>query len=69
MDTLSPAFREVVALVDVGGSDYAEAAESLGIPVGTVRSRLFRARRLLQDQLLEHARDLGFPSRTVQETR
>lgn len=53
-------FRLVVALVDVGGLDYAEAAEQLGIPIGTVRSRLFRARRTLQEQLLDHARDAGF---------
>lgn len=53
-------FRLVVALVDIEGLDYAEAAEQLGIPVGTVRSRLFRARRTLQDTLIEHARDAGF---------
>ncbi|MCU0623564.1 MAG: RNA polymerase sigma factor [Gemmatimonadaceae bacterium] len=53
-------FRLVVALVDVAGLDYAEAAEQLGIPIGTVRSRLFRARRTLQEQLLDHARDAGF---------
>jgi hypothetical protein len=33
---------------------------ALDIPIGTVRSRLFRARRLLQDALIEHARDAGF---------
>lgn len=53
-------FRLVVALVDVEGLDYAEAAEQLGIPVGTVRSRLFRARRTLQEKLIAHARDAGF---------
>lgn len=53
-------FRLVVALVDVAGLDYAEAAEQLGIPIGTVRSRLFRARRTLQERLLDHARDAGF---------
>lgn len=69
LDTLAPVFREVVALVDVGGSDYAEAAATLGVPVGTVRSRLFRARRLLQEQLFEHARDAGYRVRTDLETR
>jgi RNA polymerase sigma-70 factor (ECF subfamily) len=53
-------FRGAVVLVDVEGQSYDEAAEVLGIPVGTVRSRLFRARRLLQDLLFEHARDAGF---------
>ena len=69
METLSPPFREVVALVDMGDSDYAEAAATLGIPVGTVRSRLFRARRLLQEQLFEHARDAGFRVRSAPEIR
>jgi RNA polymerase sigma factor (sigma-70 family) len=42
--------RDVIALCVWSGLDYAEAAEALGIPVGTVRSRLSRARRKLQDR-------------------
>jgi RNA polymerase sigma-70 factor (ECF subfamily) len=42
--------RDVLALCVWSGLDYAEAAEALGVPVGTVRSRLSRARRKLQDQ-------------------
>lgn len=53
-------FRGAVVLVDVEGQSYDEAAEVLDVPVGTVRSRLFRARRLLQDLLFEYARDAGF---------
>jgi len=49
-----------VVLVDVEGQPYEEAAAVLGVPVGTVRSRLFRGRRLLQDLLYAHARDAGF---------
>jgi RNA polymerase sigma-70 factor (ECF subfamily) len=52
-------YREVVILVDVEDCTYAEAADALDVPVGTVRSRLFRARRLLQQTLIEHARDMG----------
>lgn len=52
-------FRSVVVLIDVEGMSYDEAASLLHIPVGTVRSRLFRARRLLQEQLFEYARDAG----------
>lgn len=52
-------YREVVILVDVEDYTYADAATALGVPVGTVRSRLFRARRLLQEALIEHARDIG----------
>jgi RNA polymerase sigma-70 factor (ECF subfamily) len=60
--TLAEHFRGVVVLVDVEGQSYEEAAAVLGIAVGTVRSRLFRARRLLQDLLFEYARDAGFAS-------
>lgn len=60
-------FRLVVALVDVEGLDYATAAEQLGIPVGTVRSRLFRARRTLQQALAAHGRDLGLVPAAARE--
>jgi RNA polymerase sigma-70 factor (ECF subfamily) len=40
------------------------AAQILGVPIGTVRSRLFRARRILQEKLLAHAQDAGFRSAT-----
>jgi len=66
MGTLTPPFREAVLLVDVEGRDYEEAAREAGVPVGTIRSRLYRGRRLLQEQLLGHARDLGF--RTAKES-
>jgi RNA polymerase sigma-70 factor, ECF subfamily len=56
---LLPEYAETVILVDVEDYSYADAATVLGVPVGTVRSRLFRARRLLQEALIEYARDLG----------
>ncbi len=59
IDALPDGFREVVELVEVQELSYPEAADVLDIPVGTVRSRLFRARRLLQSALIEHARDAG----------
>ncbi len=59
METLPEPFRDVAILVDWHEQDYATAADILGVPIGTVRSRLFRARRILQQRLLEHARDLG----------
>jgi RNA polymerase sigma-70 factor, ECF subfamily len=52
-------YREVVVLVDIESYAYADAAKALGIPIGTVRSRLFRARRLLQEVMIECARDMG----------
>jgi RNA polymerase sigma-70 factor, ECF subfamily len=52
-------YRSAAVLVDVEGESYESAAEILGVPVGTVRSRLFRARRLLQQSLYEYALDAG----------
>jgi RNA polymerase sigma-70 factor (ECF subfamily) len=59
---LPDVFREVTELVDLEDHTYASASAILGIPVGTVRSRLYRARRILQERLLAHARDLGLGS-------
>jgi RNA polymerase sigma-70 factor (ECF subfamily) len=59
LGTLPDAFRSAVVLVDVEGQSYDEAATVLGVPIGTVRSRLFRGRRLLQQQLLTYAKDSG----------
>jgi len=56
---LPDVFRTAVVLVDVEGESYDAAAEILGVPVGTVRSRLFRGRRLLQESLIAYARDAG----------
>ncbi len=56
---LPEAFREAVILVDLQDQSYETAANVLGVPVGTVRSRLFRGRRLLQEALLTYARDAG----------
>lgn len=62
IEALPSVFREVVQLIDVEDLTYEETASSLGIPVGTVRSRLYRARRQLQERLIEFARDAGFGS-------
>ena len=48
---LSDDFREVVELVDLDGLAYQEAANVLDVPVGTVMSRLHRARRRIRDHL------------------
>jgi RNA polymerase sigma-70 factor (ECF subfamily) len=59
LDALPEAFKSVVVLVDLEDQPYEAAAEVLGVPVGTVRSRLFRGRKLLQQSLAQHARDVG----------
>ena len=46
-------------LSDMEGMSYGEIAEALEIPVGTVKSRLFRARRLLQSSLYAYAVETG----------
>lgn len=51
LDELPVDFRVVVALVDIQGMDYAEAAAVIGAPLGTVKSRLARARLRLRDCL------------------
>jgi RNA polymerase sigma-70 factor (ECF subfamily) len=48
-------FRDVVVLVDIGEFSYADAAQILDIPIGTVMSRLHRGRRLLKQKLAEGA--------------
>lgn len=64
IEQLDPVFREVVVLSDVEGFSYEEIAQSIGIPLGTVRSRLFRARRHLQESLMDYAIDAGFARAT-----
>ena len=62
IEALPEPFRIVVALADVQGFSYGEIAESLAVPIGTVRSRLARGRALLQRALWEHACDSGLRS-------
>jgi RNA polymerase sigma-70 factor (ECF subfamily) len=51
LDELPPEFRTVVALVDMEGLSYEEVAKILNCPIGTVRSRLHRARTILREKL------------------
>lgn len=53
-------FRTVILLCDVEGFTYEEIAKILDVPIGTVRSRLHRARNLLKDKLKAYAEKLGF---------
>lgn len=59
---LPEVFRAAVVLVDLEDFSYAEAAQVMQVPVGTLRSRLFRGRRLLQEALLSFAVDAGLVS-------
>ena len=62
-------YRVVVVLADVEGLTYGEIAEALDVPVGTVRSRLNRARSALQRTLWTVARDHGLQMSRVAGTR
>ena len=53
-------FRTVLILSDIEGLTYEEIADFADIPLGTVRSRLHRARKVLRARLLEYARDRGY---------
>src|SRR5689334_2871670 len=53
LDALPPAFREAVWLRDVEDLPYADIAQVLAVPIGTVMSRISRGRRLLQQALLD----------------
>lgn len=59
IEALSDDFREVVLLSDLEGLPYAEVAATLSIPIGTVKSRLFRARRILKGRLRRYAVESG----------
>src|SRR6184192_2278366 len=60
IDNLPEQFRETVVLSDVEGLSYDEIARILEVPVGTVKSRLFRARRMLQGKLYDYAVGMGY---------
>ena len=60
LEELPVEFRQVELLADVEGFSYREIAEILGIPIGTVMSRLYRARRRLQKVLWREAQEAGF---------
>jgi RNA polymerase sigma-70 factor (ECF subfamily) len=55
LDAMPKAFRAVVEMVDLEERSYREAAERLGVPVGTVMSRLHRGRKMLAEQMREAA--------------
>lgn len=64
VDSLSEDYREVILLCDVQEFSYQEISDLLDIPIGTVRSRIARARGLLQKQLWEYAKDRGLWSKS-----
>jgi len=60
IDSLPEEYRSAVILSDVHELRYAEIAQILGVPEGTVKSRLFRGRRILQKKLVNYAVEMGY---------
>lgn len=60
INTLPVDFRTVILLCDIEGFTYEEIAKIIDIPIGTVRSRLHRARNMLKDKLKDYAARLGY---------
>lgn len=60
LNSLDVDFRTVIILCDLEGFKYEEMAKILDIPIGTVRSRLHRARNLLKEKLTDYAKQMGY---------
>ena len=60
LNALPVDFRTVIILSDLEGFTYEEMAKILDIPIGTVRSRLHRARNMLREKLLSYAKEMGY---------
>ena len=65
IEALPDEYRSAVMLSDVQGMRYAEIAHVLGVPEGTVKSRLFRGRRILQRKLRGYAAEMGYIRRSA----
>jgi len=69
IDELAEPFRTAVTLVDVEDLSYEAAAEVMDVPIGTVRSRLFRGRRLLQEKLASLAAEYGLAPAVAEQAK
>jgi RNA polymerase sigma-70 factor (ECF subfamily) len=68
LDELPDGYRSVITLIDLHELDYREAADILKIPVGTVKSRLARARAKMKDRLEAAASYQGSPNKAAVRT-
>ena len=56
-------FRTIILLCDIEGFTYEEISKIIDIPIGTVRSRLHRARKLLREKLRDYAKNMGYKNK------
>ena len=62
-------FRTVILLCDIEGFTYEEISKIIDIPIGTVRSRLHRARNMLKEKLKAYAQSLGYQDKRTKHSR
>ena len=62
VDALPAPYRAAVILSDIQGRPYAEIADVMDVPMGTVKSRIFRGRRRLREALHDYAHEMGYIS-------
>lgn len=67
LNSLPVDFRTVIILCDIEGFTYEEMAKILDIPIGTVRSRLHRARNLLKEKLKTYASTMGYKTKELDD--
>jgi RNA polymerase sigma factor (sigma-70 family) len=60
INKLGDDFKQIINLCDIDGFSYQEISDILEIPIGTVRSRIFRARNFLKESLASYAKELGY---------
>lgn len=65
INSLPVDFRVVILLCDIEGFTYEEISKIIDIPIGTVRSRLHRARNMLKEKLKEYAKTLGYKDKRL----
>lgn len=68
IQALPDEYRAAVVMSDLHGLRYGEIAQVLGVPEGTIKSRLFRGRRLLQEKLRGYAQEMGYIKRADAES-
>jgi len=69
LNLLPEEFRTVILLCDIEGFSYEEIAKIIDIPIGTVRSRLFRARNMLKEKLVKYASSIGYKDLRGERTK